>query len=160
MGMMSNQPRLRVDCSVEPTRTKQSFKDECDINKIMAKYRKGQVVTHLARGTPRFADVSELTDYRSAIHAVRDGDRFFEGLPADVREAFRNDPAEFVDAMTSGGMTDERLAELGVKLYDDDPSNDGELEEAVAASKRASKSSKGASEDPGSPEPEKGQTSP
>ncbi len=116
--------RPTVDCSTHPSRTKQSFKAECDINNIVKRYRKTGLVTHLAKGVPSYADISSLTDYRQAIHAVRDGAEFFSGLDANVREAFENDPAAFVEYMTDPRNDGSKLRDLGVALLDDDTSND------------------------------------
>lgn len=94
-------------------RTKQSMKKECDINNILARYKKTNLLEHVKQGVPSFVDVSEVGDYRSAIEHLRSTERFFGGLPASVRAAFRNDPAEFLDALDS---TDgqAKLRELGV----------------------------------------------
>lgn len=93
--------------------TKQSFRDECDINEIVRRGRQGAVVAHVARGVPSYMDVSEVGDYKSALDMLRSTDAFFQGLPAVVRKAFDNDPAEFLDAMdTDSGRL--KLEELGL----------------------------------------------
>lgn len=124
MGMRSDDPRPVVDCSDRPSRTKQSFKDECDINKIMAKYRRTGLVTHLARGVPRFADVSEVGSYREAVERVRAGEAHFRALPAAVREAFDNSAAAYVEWLSDPTNDETKLEALGIKLLDDDPDND------------------------------------
>lgn len=89
-------------------RTKQSFREEVDINNIVAKARKGQAITHVAKGVPRFIDVSEVTDYKSALDMLRNTDAFFQRLPSALRREFDNDPSVFLDAMD----TDEGRAKL------------------------------------------------
>lgn len=81
------------------SRTKQSFREESDINSIVAKARRGQAVTHVARSLPVFMDVSEVGDYRTALDMLRQTDEFFSRLPAKVRAVFNNDPAEFLDGL-------------------------------------------------------------
>jgi len=90
---------LEQDVQSSVSRVKQSFRDEVDINKIVARARSGQAVTHLAKNSPVFMDVSEVGDYKSALDMIRNADAFFAALPAKVREAFGNDPAEFLDAV-------------------------------------------------------------
>jgi len=80
-------------------RTKQSMREECDINKIVAKARQGGAVTHLARGVPSYADFSDVGDYKTAVDRLRAADEFFAELPSKVREAFRNDAGEFLEGM-------------------------------------------------------------
>jgi len=80
-------------------RTRQSAKAECDINGIVSRFAKGQMVTHLAKGVPAYLDVSEVGTYREALDRMMSAKEFFEGLPSKVRTAFRNDAALFVDAV-------------------------------------------------------------
>lgn len=103
---------LEKDFQSDVSRTKQSFRDEVDINQIVAKARQGQVIAHVARGVPTYADVSEVGDYKGALDMVRNADAFFQRLPAKVRAEFGNDPAEFLDAMEGPGRA--KLEELGL----------------------------------------------
>lgn len=90
---------LPKDFQSDVGRTKQSFRDEVDINQIVARARAGQAVTHLAGKVPQYMDVSDVGDYKSALDMLRSADRFFEGLPSRIRLGFDNDPAKFLDAM-------------------------------------------------------------
>jgi len=81
----------RVDCSVLPSKTVQDEKDACDINKIVERFDRTGLVTHLAKGVPRMLDVSELGDFKSTADKVIAVEKWFEGLPAKVRQAFQND---------------------------------------------------------------------
>lgn len=94
-------------------RTKQSMKDECDINNIMMRYTKTGMITHLARGVPQFADVSKLTSYKEAIDNIHAATEYFYTLPAKVRSKFENDPASFIEITTSPDAK-EKLTELGI----------------------------------------------
>lgn len=74
---------------------KQSFKNECDINQIMAKYEKTGLVTHLAKhgGSYGFAPA---VDFRQALELVSKSETIFADLPSQVRKRFQNDPGEFL----------------------------------------------------------------
>lgn len=122
MGFMRTQEQVENDLPYEPilkyeqtteSMTKQEFKDECDINRIVARFEKTGLVNHLAQGVPQFADVSQMGDYRSALHTVMEAEEWFMGLPAKVRAQFRNDPAELLDAMHDQSRHAE-LIELGI----------------------------------------------
>lgn len=94
--------------------TKQAFKDECDINRIVQNYDvDGVLMQHVNPRHGVFMDVSEVSDYRGAIEQVRAADEFFMTLPAKVRDAFENDVAAFLDAVTDPSQR-ERLEGLGV----------------------------------------------
>jgi len=94
-------------------RAKQSFKAECDINNITKRYLETGMVSHLAKGVPSFADVSEAGTLREILDRVRAAGEWFSHLPAAVRAAFGNDPATFVDEMNSPSSR-SKLEELGL----------------------------------------------
>lgn len=81
--------------NVGASRTKQSFRDECDINLIMKRYEATGVLQHLARGAPQFVDATSL-DYQASMELVIAAREQFDALPAKVRERFRNDPGEML----------------------------------------------------------------
>ncbi len=97
---------------------KQSMRDECDVNLIMAKFVKTGLISHVARGLPSFVDVSELTDYRSAIEQVRSVEKYFAALPAGVRTRFDNDAVSFMSFLESGA-SGEDLEALGLEALGD-----------------------------------------
>lgn len=81
---------------VMPTRTKQSAKDECDINRIMARYLKtGQVPGGVLGGS--YGDVSSGVDYLEAQGIILNARKQFEMLPAKVRDRFQNNPFEMLE---------------------------------------------------------------
>ena len=94
---------------------KQSFKDECDINNIVARYEKTGVLTHLNASQATYADVSELSGYQDALDKVEAARKLFMGLPSELRAQFDNDPAKYLDAL--GSLTPEQIKELGSKEY-------------------------------------------
>ena len=81
--------------------TKDSFKDECDINRILKGYMSGKEITHVNEKAAQYADVSELGDYRTAIDNVRAVEELFMSLPAAERAKYDNDPALYLDVIKS-----------------------------------------------------------
>lgn len=119
MSMLNDRPRERgkryrvsFTCTGE-SRTKQAFKDECDINKIMAKWHKTGLVEHLARNPPTFGDFTQATDFQSACNLVLDAEHQFAQLPAAIRDRMDNDPQIFVDFMNDETNLEE-AQELGL----------------------------------------------
>ncbi len=90
-------PRVRIRKKFTlPTRAKQSFKAECDINVIMAKYKARGIVTHVTKYQGHYADLPNEVDYHANLQAVMDAKAAFDSLPAKIRERFHNDPAQFL----------------------------------------------------------------
>ena len=81
----------------DPSLTKQQFKDECDINKIMSKYQTTGEFTHITSKQGIYADFSDITDYREMLHTVKYAQEAFSQLPAQVRARFKNDPHELLE---------------------------------------------------------------
>ena len=94
---------------VKPSRTKQSFRDECDINNILRQFN---VTGQLRIGSvqPQYGDFSGITDYQSALNAVMAAQDSFLQLPAKVRAKFDNDPALFVEFASDEANKDEMKA--------------------------------------------------
>lgn len=92
-----------------PSRTQQSFRDECDINHILKRFN---VTGQLPVGSvqPQYGDFSGITDYQSALNAVMAAQESFLQLPAKVRAKFDNDPARFVDFASNEANKDEMKA--------------------------------------------------
>lgn len=93
--------------------TKKSFQDECDINKIMARFQKTGALDHYARHAPQYGDTTGV-DYLDALNVVANANTMFEELPSSVRERFENDPAQFLDFVQDSKNSDE-MVELGLK---------------------------------------------
>lgn len=93
-------PRYVLD-KFEPTLTRQEFKDECDLNIILKKYRDTCGADFLEKFdgfvSGDFGDFSDVVDYRTALHQVNEAKATFDALPAIVRKRFDNDAATFLD---------------------------------------------------------------
>lgn len=106
--------RRRVQKHFEgESRTKQSFKNECDVNFIMKKYEKTGQITHLQRGTPQSGDFSDFVDYQAALEVVHGAQEMFSNLGARVRARFANDPQQFLDFIQNPENRDEAI-QLGL----------------------------------------------
>lgn len=97
----------------EPSKTKQEFAEECDINALMARYEKTGVISHMSRSEPRYLDVSEVPDLALAMQMMSNAEAAFMDIPASVRfSEFGNDPLRFVEFAQDPANAD-RLVELG-----------------------------------------------
>nr|QJB18962.1 MAG: internal scaffolding protein [Microvirus sp.] len=92
--------------------TKQSFKDECDINTIMAQYQRTGEMPNINQQSPQYLDATGY-DFREQMEFVRGAKELFEQLPSNLRNRFQNDPARFLD-FTSDPINRVEAARLGL----------------------------------------------
>lgn len=97
----------------EPTLTKQSFKDDCDINKIVAKYAATGVLNHINARNPRYIDCVGVPDYQAALDMINTANEQFDALPAKIRARFGNDPEQLLAFMDDPANAEE-AAKLGL----------------------------------------------
>lgn len=84
-----------IDCSKDEP-AKQEFKDECDINHIIARYVKDGVIDHVNRVEAVYGDFTSVGDYHGDLNRLIEAQEAFDGLPAQIRKRFANDPAELL----------------------------------------------------------------
>jgi len=110
-GYASARPRVQIKFT-EPTRTKQSFIAECDINNIMAKFQKTGAITHLQNNQAQYGFASSH-DFRESMEIVEKAERMFAELPSSIRAKFNQSPGEFLDFVQNPENADE-LVDLGL----------------------------------------------
>lgn len=106
-------PKLRVQIDfTEPGKTKQSFKDETDINKIMARFQTTGAIQHFNSHSPRYGDASAM-DFREAMTLIVEAQTMFDALPSSLREKFSNSPEKFLNFVNDPANSEE-MVELGL----------------------------------------------
>nr|UXQ88134.1 MAG: internal scaffolding protein [Microvirus sp.] len=93
--------------------TKQSFKDECDINCIMAKFQKTGALNHYASRSPEYGDATPVA-LHDAQNIVANANTMFEELPSSIRKKFDNDPGTFLE-FVQDEKNQEEMISLGLK---------------------------------------------
>lgn len=78
-----------------PSRTKQSFKDETDINKLLVKAQKTGSLAHLVKHGAEYGDFTDMPDLLEAHARLARGQEIFDELPAEVKRDFAQSPQEF-----------------------------------------------------------------
>lgn len=86
-----------TDIGSEPSMTRQEFAEECDVNKLMERYEKTGVISHVNRMPSQYFDAGDVPDYQGALHAIREAEMAFAALPAKARASFDNDASRFVE---------------------------------------------------------------
>lgn len=85
--------------------TDQQYKNDCDIDIILKRYRAGQPLPVGREG--RFGDFSDVGDFQTAFEKVRSAISDFESMPAKLRDRFSNDPAVFYDFILNPANIEE-----------------------------------------------------
>lgn len=101
-----------TDCSKDPILTVQAPREEVNINSIMKRIEKGQLVD-AGPGEQVFQDISEFEGLEDARIKVQKANDDFMSLPADLRSRFHNDPVELVAFLADGNNRKEAV-ELGL----------------------------------------------
>lgn len=102
----------------DPGRTKQEFRDETDINKIVKDITKRGATDWLEKHDEWLKGAASVVvpniDYKTLMDQIADAENRFTDLPSAVRKGFDNDPAKFLDFVQSEGG-DVELQELLAK---------------------------------------------
>lgn len=104
----------------DPSATLQSFKDDADINCIIARYENTGVLvdpTVPVSRTPNFGDFSDLPTYQEAQNVIIAAKNAFDSLSSKIRERFNNDPAayfDFVRSLQKGSDDFDEAIRLGI----------------------------------------------
>lgn len=108
--------------------TKQSFRDECDINTIVRNFGLTGELPDNVR-VPQYGDFTGISDYQSAMNAVIAADAAFMELPAELRARFHNDPQALLEFVSNDNNYDEAV-KLGLVV----PSGQRDLDSKVSPS--------------------------
>lgn len=93
--------------------TRQSFKDETDVNQIIERHR-GPIP--VAQFTDEIIEFPENFSYHEALNAVNGADEAFLTLPADLRAAHDNDPGRLIAHLESESYLSGTHDAFGVEI--------------------------------------------
>ncbi len=131
-------------------RTKQSFKDETDIVKIMARADRLGTISHLQKFEGTYSDFSDY-DFHEQTNKLTQGREIFDALPAELRKEFGQSPAAFFAYVNDPANKDDLakklpdLAQPGKQMASAAPP-DADTDAAEAATNTAA--------EPAEPEPD------
>lgn len=97
----------------EPSRTKQSFRDECDINNVMKKFERTGILPEMIKQNPQYGDFSDVESFQEAQNIVIHANEQFMALDAHIRKRFDNNPAKFLEFVSYPENLDE-MVKLGI----------------------------------------------
>ena len=117
MSQTRNEDGIRITTlpvEFEETMTKQAFKDETDVNKIIAKHARMGTLSHLEQWGGQYGDLADF-DFQEAHNQIAKAASMFEELPSSVRDKFHNSPEAFFNFVNDPANADnleEVLPEL------------------------------------------------
>lgn len=95
----------------EDGRTKQSFKDETDVNLIIQKHTRMGTLSHLEKWGGQYGDWANF-DFQEAQNQIANAHSMFEQLPAAVRNQFSNSPEQFLNFVNDPENRDDLAKKL------------------------------------------------
>lgn len=102
--------KQKLSFGEEVSRTKQQFKDDADINNIVARWlQTGVDPAMIQRGEARYADFTTVDDYLTMQYKLAGVRSDFELLPGPVRFEFDNDPAKLIEYLADPANTAEAI---------------------------------------------------
>ena len=98
---------------LDPDRTKQSYLDQCNINRMMDRVKHGASLSHLANYGGEYGDFSDwdANTYEDMQIQLARANSMFEDLPAELRNEFENDPGKWLEFVNNPENKD-RLEEI------------------------------------------------
>lgn len=108
-----NPPKVPGFSSEMESKVQEQFADACQTDTIIRKYNMMGVNPFITAGGSQYLDTTQIPDFVCAQNAQVKVKEFFDGLPADTRLEFNNDPMQFAEAV-SDPRNAEYLREIGV----------------------------------------------
>lgn len=107
----------------KPSMTQQQFKDDCNINNIIDRYRTTGALP-VSSETGFYGDFSapELQDYANALSLVEKAESDFNALPSNIRERFGYSPANLLAFMADSKNYEEAVS-LGLVIPQESQNN-------------------------------------
>lgn len=80
-----------IVCETEVTRVQQHLKEEVDINTIVKRFGLTATLPTTFK-PPMVGDFTGVTDFHTAMNAVRQAQESFDSMPVELRQRFNHDP--------------------------------------------------------------------
>ncbi len=93
-----------------PSRTKQAFKHDCDINRLLARAQKSGSLDHLTKYEGMYGDFEQF-DFLAAQLQIRKAGEIFEALPSELRREFQQSPRLFFE-FVNNPLNKDRLKDI------------------------------------------------
>jgi len=92
-------------------RTKQAFKDETDIVKMLSRAQKAGTMSHLQKYEGQYGDFADFDFLQSTLMLTK-GREVFDALPSELRREFNQSPADFFDYVNDPANAEDLAKKL------------------------------------------------
>jgi len=103
--------------------TQQSQKEQCDVNNVIRRYKKGETITQVSNFEHQFGDMTGV-EFKTAMDMIASAKSSFEQMPSKIRKRFENSPQKLLEFMENSDNRDEAI-ELGIINKGWSPETDG-----------------------------------
>lgn len=100
--------RVQLTCN-DKSRTKQNFKDLCDINLVVKRWLKSGQMPQADMSGLQYGDFTGDSDFMSLSNKLIRAEQSFMSLPAQTRKRFDNDPAQLLSFIADRSNFDEAV---------------------------------------------------
>lgn len=108
-----SEPRAFSKKFKKPSLTKQSFREECDINHMIKTFQSSGTMPAINGRLPGYGDFSQIGDFHSALNQVHEANTAFAAFPSEIRKRFGNKAQNMLNFL-SDSENDEEARELGL----------------------------------------------
>lgn len=115
LSVYGKQKKVSLDFKDTVSKTKQSFADETNINKIIERFNKTGQLPNLIKQDPKYGDYSNPQTYQESLNTIHLANEQFESLSAKVRNKFQNDPIKLLE-FVSDPKNLEEMYNLGLAI--------------------------------------------
>lgn len=126
-------PKVQVGVECRENKTRQEFKEDCDINLVLKRYKTKGILPIVTKAEARYGDLTGV-DFQKAQDVILSANSAYMALPAKIRRRFKDageflsflDDPENVDELVSLGLATRReAAELDREQLADGGSDQG-----------------------------------
>lgn len=113
MQKITKRPDGNLDVATvneEPSMALQQYKDQCDINLIVKRFKRTGELTHLNNRRGFYGDLSDAPSFRESMQLVVEAQQAFAELPSQIRKRFGNDPALLMEFIADKNNYDEAVS--------------------------------------------------
>lgn len=104
--------RVRPVVNTGPGLTKQSHKDETNVNLILRRYQKTGMINFVNSQKGAYMDTDPI-EFQDAMNMIIQANNMFESIPSGIRKRFSNDPKEFYEFLHNP-ENEEEMIRLGL----------------------------------------------
>lgn len=104
-------------------RTEQAHKNQCDVNRIIEKFDKNGIITHVSKFEGKFGDFTGI-EFQTMQQQVALAQNMFNELPPDIRAEFENNPRNLLTFMENPDNR-EKAIKMGLISERWTPETDG-----------------------------------